>query len=126
MSVRLDKYIWCVRLAKTRSQASELVSKGKIKLNKVSVKAAKEVKVGDVISISKNSALFEYQIKALIENRVGAKLVCNYLIDITSLEELEKSKLYQEAQAQYRNNGTGKPTSKERRDLESFFSWQQE
>jgi ribosome-associated heat shock protein Hsp15 len=126
MPLRIDKYIWCVRLAKTRSQASELVSKGKIKLNKVSVKAAKEVKVGDVLSISKNSALFEYKIKALVENRMGAKLVSDYLIDITSLEELVKSKMYQEAQAQYRNNGTGKPTSKERRDLESFFSWQQE
>ena len=126
MSLRIDKYIWCVRLAKTRSQASELVSKGKIKLNKVSVKAAKEVKVGDVISISKNSALFEYRIKVLLENRIGAKLVGDYLIDITSLEELGKSKLYQQAQSQYRNNGTGKPTSKERRDLESFFSWQEE
>jgi ribosome-associated heat shock protein Hsp15 len=126
MSLRIDKYIWCVRLAKTRSQASELVSKGKIKLNKVSVKAAKEVKVGDVISISKHSALFEYKIKALVENRVGAKLVADYLVDITANEEIEKSKLYQQAQSQYRNNGSGKPTSKERRDLESFFSWQEE
>jgi ribosome-associated heat shock protein Hsp15 len=126
MSLRIDKYIWCVRLAKTRSQASELVSKGKIKLNKVSVKAAKEVKVGDVISISKNSALFEFKIKILLENRVGSKVVGDYLIDITSAEEIEKSTLYQQAQAQYRNNGTGKPTSKERRDLESFFAWQEQ
>lgn len=126
MSLRIDKYIWCVRLAKTRSQASELVAKAKIKLNTLSVKASKEVKVGDFISISKNSALFEYKIKALIEHRVGAKLVSDYLVDVTSAEEIEKSKLYQQAQAQYRNNGKGKPTSKERRDLDSFFAWQED
>ena len=96
------------------------------KFESTGVKAAKEVKVGDVISISKNSALFEYKIKSLLECRVGAKLVSDYLIDITTLEEVEKSKLYQQSQAQYRNNGSGKPTSKERRDLESFFSWQEE
>lgn len=126
MLVRVDKFIWCVRLAKTRSQATELVARGKIKLNKVAVKAAKQVKVGDVISISKNSALFEYEIKSLLENRIGAKMVSDYLMDITLPEEIEKSKLYQQAQSQYRSNGSGKPTSKERRDLESFFSWQEE
>ncbi|MFM7022289.1 MAG: RNA-binding S4 domain-containing protein [Flavobacteriales bacterium] len=122
MSLRIDKYIWCVRLAKTRSQAAELVSKGKIKLNKISIKPSKEVKVGDVLSYSRNSALFQYKILALLEKRIGAQLVDNYLKDITPSEEVEKSKLYELAQSQYRNNGTGKPTSKDRRDLESFFS----
>ena len=126
MPLRIDKYIWCVRLAKTRSQASELVAKGKIKLNKINVKPSKEIKVGDVLSLSKNAAVFEYKIIVGIEKRVGAKLVGDYLLDITSPEELEKSKLYQQQQAQYRNNGTGKPTSRDRRDLESFFSWQEE
>ncbi len=126
MAVRIDKYIWSVRLAKTRSQASELVSKGKIRLNKIAVKPSKEVKVGDILSYSKNSAIFQYKILALLEKRIGAPLVGNYLKDITPAEEVEKSKLYQQAQAQYRDNGTGKPTSKDRRDLESFFSWQEE
>ncbi len=124
MPVRIDKYIWCVRLAKTRSQASELVSKGKIKLNIITVKPSKEVKVGDILSYSKNSAVFQYKILALLEKRIGAQLVGNYLKDITPIEEVEKSKLYQQAQAQYRDNGTGKPSSKDRRDLESFFSSQ--
>ncbi|MCX6180378.1 MAG: S4 domain-containing protein [Bacteroidetes bacterium] len=126
MAVRIDKYIWCVRLAKTRSQASELVAKGKIKLNKTNVKPSKEINIGDVLSISKNSAVFEYKILANLDKRVGAKLVGEYLRDITPSTEIEKSKLYKQAQAQYRNNGTGKPTSKDRRDLDSFFSWQDE
>ncbi len=126
MSVRIDKYVWCVRLAKTRSQASEQVSKGKIKLNKSNTKSAKEVKIGDILSISKNSAVFEYKILALLDHRVGAKLVADYLIDVTLPEEIEKFKLYNQAQAQYRDNGSGKPTTKDRRDLESFFAWQEE
>ena len=126
MPVRIDKYIWCVRLAKTRSQAAELVSKGKIKLNKTAVKSSKEVKVGDILSYSKNSAVFQYKILALLEKRIGAQLVGNYLKDITPVEEVEKSKLYLQAQAQYRDNGTGKPTSKDRRNLESFFAWQED
>jgi ribosome-associated heat shock protein Hsp15 len=126
MSVRIDKYVWCVRLAKTRSQASEQVSKGKIKLNKSNTKSAKEVKIGDILSISKNAAVFEYKILALLEHRVGAKLVADYLIDVTLPEEIEKFKLYNQAQAQYRDNGSGKPTTKDRRDLESFFAWQEE
>jgi ribosome-associated heat shock protein Hsp15 len=126
MSVRIDKYVWCVRLAKTRSQASEQVSKGKIKLNKSNTKSAKEVKIGDILSISKNSAVFEYKILALLEHRVGAKLVADYLIDVTLPEEIEKFKLYNQAQSQYRDNGSGKPTTKDRRDLESFFAWQEE
>ena len=126
MSVRIDKYVWCVRLAKTRSQASEQVSKGKIKLNKSNTKSAKEVKIGDILSISKNSAVFEYKVLALLDHRVGAKLVADYLIDVTLPEEIEKFKLYNQAQAQYRDNGSGKPTTKDRRDLESFFAWQEE
>ena len=121
MSLRIDKYIWCVRLAKTRSIASVLVSKGKIKLNGAVVKASKEVKVGDIVSISKNSALFEYKILALADKRLGAKLVVDFLQDITTADELEKFKLYALNQANYRENGSGKPTTKNRRDLESFF-----
>ena len=125
MSLRIDKYIWCVRLAKTRSIASELVSKGKIKLNGTVVKASKDVKVGDKVSISKNSALFEYKILALADKRLGAKLVGDFLQDITTADELEKFRLYTLNQANYRENGSGKPTTKNRRDLESFFDWEE-
>ncbi len=123
MAIRIDKYIWCVRLAKTRTLASELVAKGKIKVNKSSTKPGKDVKVGDLISLSKNAAVFEYKVLALLDKRVGTQLVGLYLKDNTPPAEIEKYKLYQQSQAAYREKGNGKPSGKDRRDLDSFFSW---
>lgn len=123
MSLRIDKYVWFVRLAKTRTLATELVQKNRIKLNSMPVKPSKEVKIGDTISIFKNNATFSYKIKDLLDRRVGAKLVSDYLIDITDPLELEKFKTYQEAQSVYREYGTGRPSRKDRDNLESFFEW---
>jgi ribosome-associated heat shock protein Hsp15 len=122
MSLRCDKYIWAVRLAKTRSIATEHISKGKIKINGVSTKPSKEIKIGDIISISKNAAVFSYKVILLLDKRVGAKLVSEYLLDITPAEEIEKFRTYQLAQQSYRENGSGKPSKKERRDLGGFLS----
>lgn len=124
MSCRLDKYVWSVRLTKTRSQASEEIAKGKIKLNQSNVKPSREVKVGDVVSISKNSAVFSYEVLGIIDKRVGAKLVETYLRDITPIEEIEKFKMYRLAQSVYREKGTGKPSKKDRRDLSDFLDFE--
>ncbi len=126
MSLRIDKYVWFVRLAKTRTLATELVQRNKIKLNDMPVKPSKEVKIGDTISIIKNNATFSYKIKDLLDRRVGAKLVADYLIDITNPLELEKFKTYQAAQSVYREYGTGRPSRKDRDNLESFFEWLEE
>lgn len=123
MALRLDKFVWSVRLSKTRSIASELISKGKIKINGTDVKPSKEVKVNDVINVSKNSALFSYKVKALLDKRIGPKLVVDYIEDITPLEEVEKFKLYNESQSVYRQYGTGKPTKKDRRSLDDFLDF---
>jgi ribosome-associated heat shock protein Hsp15 len=123
MSLRIDKYVWFVRLAKTRTLATELVQKNKIKLNNNPVKPSKEVKIGDTISIIKNNATFSYKIKDLLDRRVGAKLVADYLIDITDPLELEKFKTYREAQSVYREYGTGRPSRKDRDNFDSFFEW---
>lgn len=123
MAIRFDKYCWNVRLCKTRSHATELISKGKIKLNQQQVKPSKEVKKNDFITIQKNTAEFSYQVIDLIEKRVGAKLVSLYLNDTTPLQEVEKYKTYQLAQANYREYGTGKPSKKDRRDLDEFLEW---
>lgn len=123
MSLRIDKYVWFVRLAKTRTLATELVQKNKIKLNDLPVKPSKEVKIGDTVSIIKNNAVFSYKIKDLLDRRVGAKLVGDYLIDVTDPRELEKFKTYQAAQNVYREYGTGRPSRKDRDNLESFFGW---
>ncbi|WP_107038347.1 RNA-binding S4 domain-containing protein [Brumimicrobium mesophilum] len=121
MSVRIDKFIWFTRLCKTRSIATELVKKGKVKLNGEGIKPSREVKEGDVIGIVKHTSLFTYKVKSLLKNRVGAKLVEDHLIDITPIEEIEKYKTYQAAQSAYRGHGTGKPTKKERRILGNFL-----
>lgn len=121
MSSRIDKYAWCVRLSKTRSIATELVSKGKIRLNGEQVKPSKDVKAGDIISIQKNTATFSYKILQLLNNRIGAKLVAEYIEDITDPVEIEKYKQYQSAQSAYRELGTGKPSKKDRRDISDFL-----
>lgn len=123
MSLRIDKYVWFVRLAKTRTLATEMVQKNKIKLNNAPVKPSKDVKIGDTVSIIKNNATFSYKIKDLLDRRVGAKLVADYLIDITDPLELEKFKTYQEAQSVYREYGTGRPSRKDRDNFDSFFEW---
>ena len=123
MKVRVDKYVWCVRLTKTRSQATELISKGKIRLNGQEIKPSREVKTGDIIGLQKHNAIFEYECLDLLDKRVGAKLVENYLRDITKPEEIEKYKSYQLAQSAYREYGTGKPSKKDRRDLDDFLDW---
>lgn len=125
MSCRIDKYVWSVRLAKTRSQASQMISKGKIKLNNENVKPAKEVKIGDTIQVVKHTSMFSYKVLDLLDRRVGAKLVKDYLLDITDPKEVEKLKLYIAAQRSYRQYGTGKPSKKDRRTLDDFLDgWQ--
>ncbi len=123
MSFRLDKFVWCVRLTKTRTLATELVQKGKIRLNGAQAKPSRDVKIGDTVSIVKNNAVFSYKIKDLLDRRVGAKLVADYLIDITDPQEIEKFKAYQAAQSVYRDYGTGRPSRKDRDSFDSFFEW---
>lgn len=121
MSCRLDKFVWSVRLAKTRSQAAEAVLKNKVKINNESAKPSKDVKLGDEIQIIRHTAIFTYRVIQLLEKRVGAKLVADYIIDITNPVEIEKLKTYQLSQSVYRDNGSGKPSKKDRRNIDDFL-----
>jgi ribosome-associated heat shock protein Hsp15 len=120
MKLRWDKFIWCVRLAKTRSLAAEQITQGRIKINSEQIKPSREVKINDLIQFQRNTAVFTYKVVGLTDKRVGAQLVVNFLLDLTPIEELEKLKLYQEAQRNYRLTD-GKPTKKDRRDLDEFL-----
>jgi ribosome-associated heat shock protein Hsp15 len=122
MSLRWDKYLWAVRLAKTRSQASEAILKGKIKINDKTIKPSKEPHQGDLISFHRNTAVFTYKVLQLIDKRVGAKYVAEYIYDLTSLEERNKFEEYIRAQNTYRIYGSGKPSKKDRRELDEFFN----
>ncbi len=127
MSYRLDKYAWGVRFAKTRSQAADSINKGRIRLNGDHVKPAREVKLGDEIQVIRHTATFTYRVIQLLEKRVGAKLVADYLVDLTPEEEIEKLRTYQLAQRSYRAHNEGKPSKKDRRDLDAFMEeWQED
>lgn len=118
---RIDKYLWAVRLFKTRSLAANMVKTGKVMVAGEPVKASKELKIGDQFSIKKNTAVFTYEVVDLLEKRVGAKLVVDYLRDLTPQEELEKFEAYQLAQKEFRDAGFGKPTKKDRRNINKFL-----
>jgi len=118
---RVDSFLWSVRLFKTRSKASEACKKNRIFINGAEVKPSKEVRKGDIILIKKGGIKFEYKILSVLSKRVGAKLVPDYLKDITKVEEQEKLKLHQLAQKTYRKKGEGRPTKKDRRDMEDFL-----
>lgn len=121
MGCRVDKFAWSVRLAKTRSQSADAISKGKIRLNNQHVKPARDVKLGDTIQVIRHTATFSFRVIQLLERRVGAKLVLDYVIDITTDEEREKLNTYRAAQSVYREHGSGKPSKKDRRDLDTFL-----
>lgn len=121
MPLRIDKFLWCVRLTKTRSLATALVAKNKVMCNQIAVKASKEVKVGDLISIQRSNAWFSYKVIVLTDKRVGAPMVATFITDVTPEEERKKLSDYLASQRAYQQFGTGKPTKKDRRHIASFL-----
>ena len=120
MKLRLDKFIWAIRIAKTRSLAHEAISKGKIKMNFKDIKPSYQPQENDIITIHRNSAVFSYKVIVLTDKRIGAKLVQDFIKNITPPEEIEKFEQYLLSQKLYRINGVGKPSKKDRRDLDDF------
>lgn len=118
---RIDIFLWSVRLYKTRSKAQEACKKNRILLNDQEVKPAKEVAKNDTITIKKDGIRYQYQVLEVAIKRMGAKLVPDFLKETTAIEEKEKLKLNQLAQKTYRDKGAGRPTKKDRRDLEDFL-----
>ncbi len=117
-SVRIDKWLWAVRVFKTRSLASAACKGGKVKIDGQNAKASREIHEGEEIHVSLTSYSRTLRVKALLNNRVGAKLVPDYMEDLTPQEELDKQKLNREINAEYRDRGEGRPTKKERRIIE--------
>jgi len=119
-SIRIDKWLWAVRLFKTRSQAADACKGGKIKMEGHNVKPSREVKAGDEITIQLQSIEKKVQVKQVLKNRVGAKLVEIYLIDLTPEEEYEKLKLMRKMNTEYWDRGSGRPTKKTRRMIDQL------
>lgn len=117
--VRLDKWLWAVRIFKTRSIASEACKKGRVLVNGISSKPSKEIKIGDSITVRKLPVIYSYQVKQLVEKRLSAKLVSDCLDDLTSIEELDKLKV-KDTFFIKRDRGLGRPTKKDRRQMDDL------
>jgi len=118
--MRVDKYLWCVRYYKTRSIATNACKSGKVRVNKDTVKPSREVYPGDTITLRRDQIDYQLEVIATPEARVGAKLVDLYRKDTTPKESLEKLELLKHAKDYYRGKGVGRPTKKDRRDLDDF------
>ncbi len=119
--VRIDKFLWSVRLFKTRSLAAEACKKGKVLMGNEPAKSSRTVKVGDIIAIKQTPATYSYKVLELAHTRMGAKLVPNYLLNITPPDQLELIETMRLAAQLNRPRGMGRPTKKDRRDIEEFF-----
>ena len=113
--IRIDKFLWSVRIFKTRSIASDECRKGRIIINNIQVKPSRIVTKNEIITVKKPPVVFTYKIIEPIENRVSAKLVEQFVEDLTTKDERDKLDLKQPVAVGYRNKGTGRPTKKERR-----------
>ena len=126
--VRIDKWLWAVRLFKTRTLAAEACKKGKITIDTVSVKPSRTIRVNDVIQIKKPPITYAFKVLAVTENRMGAKLVPSFMENVTSEEQYAILELSKISGFIDRDKGTGRPTKKYRRSLESFLDtdWTEE
>ena len=117
--VRVDKYLWAMRIYKTRSIAADACKNGRITMGGVH---SRTFKIGDQFSVRKGPITYTYQVLQLSENRLGAKLVPEYLRDCTDPKQLELLELARMAGNGVRDRGLGRPTKKDRRDIETFMS----
>ncbi|WP_418639583.1 RNA-binding S4 domain-containing protein [Winogradskyella sp.] len=124
--MRIDKYLWCVRYYKTRSIATKACKKGQVKVNGVAIKASREVFPTDKIELRKDQIIYQLTVNDLPPNRVGAKLVDLYRTDTTPKSAFEAKELLKYSKDYYRKKGVGRPTKKDRRDIDDFYNDEEE
>lgn len=117
---RIDKYLWAVRLYKTRSLATEACRCGHVRMGGQTLKASHEIKEGEVYEISIEQLHKVVQVKKLLDHRVGAALVPDYLADLTPQEEYERIQMVRQYSFEKRDRGIGRPTKRDRREIEDF------
>ena len=119
--VRLDKYLWAVRIFKTRSDAAEAIRTNRVTVGGATCKPSREVRIGDVIAVKRMPVVYQYKVLDLVTSRQPAKNVPAYCLNITPQEELDKLDAPRETIFVFRDRGTGRPTKKERRELDSLM-----
>ena len=118
--VRIDKWLWATRIFKTRTIASDACKKGRVTIQGQNVKPSHGIRVGQVVEVRKPPVTYSFEVLGLIENRVGAKLVPNYLKNVTSRDQLELLEMVKISGFVNRQKGLGRPTKKEGRELAQF------
>jgi ribosome-associated heat shock protein Hsp15 len=118
--IRIDKWLWAVRLFKTRTLAVEACKKNRISVNSIPAKPARTIKIGDIIDVRKPPVTYSFRVLAITGNRIGAKLIPEYIENITPPEQYEILKIQKATGFVDRTKGTGRPTKRERRDLDNF------
>ena len=118
--MRIDKFLWSIRFYKTRNIAAEEIKKNRVFIGENAVKSSKEVKEGDVIRIRKNQIDYKIKVLQIPKSRIGAKLVPLHITDLTDKEQYEILKIRRMSQDYYRQKGEGRPTKKDRRDMDDF------
>lgn len=118
--IRIDKWLWAVRIFKTRSKATHACRNGKVKIDDQPVKPSTEIKTGDVIQVNKEQIDLEIKVLQTLEKRVGAKLVPDYMEDLTPEENYRKQEIARQTNFEYREKGQGRPTKKQRREIEQL------
>ena len=121
MEARLDKWLWAARIFKTRSIAADACKNGRITMEGVKQKASKMIKEGDIVEVRKPPITYSFKVLKAIQNRVGAKLVPEVLENVTAKEQLELLEMNRISGFVGRARGTGRPTKKERRELDDFI-----
>lgn len=118
--MRIDKFLWSIRFYKTRTVATEEIKKNRVSIGESVVKSSKEVKEGDVIKIRKNQIDYKIKVIQIPKSRIGAKLVPLHIKDVTDKEQYELLKMRKMSQDYYRIKGEGRPTKKDRRDMDDY------
>jgi ribosome-associated heat shock protein Hsp15 len=124
--MRIDKYLWCTRYCKTRSIATNACKKGHVKINNQVVKPSRDVYATDKIEFRKDQVKYQLQVNDLPESRVGAKLVNLYVTDVTPKDAFDAKELLKYSKEYYRKKGVGRPTKKDRRDIDDFYDTPEE
>ncbi|MCR5017357.1 MAG: RNA-binding S4 domain-containing protein [Bacteroidales bacterium] len=118
---RIDKYLWAIRVFKTRSDATEACKGGRVKVGNANAKPSRAVSAGDVIQVRKGAVMFTYKVIRPVDNRVGAKLVPDFAENLTPESEMQKLRAPVETFFISRDRGAGRPTKKDRREIEHMW-----
>lgn len=119
-NLRIDKWLWAVRIFKTRSQAAEACKKGKVLIDDIQVKPSRVIKIGEIVIVKRPPVNYQYKVLGLLGKRQAAKIVVDYVEDITPETEKEKLDIQKFSGFELRDRGVGRPTKRERRLIEEL------